>query len=127
MTPKVVRYSETFKREVVAEYESGASLTSLTKKYAIGNLQTIQRWVRKYGKEGLRHEVMRIQTAEEANRIYELERQVEELQQALGKITLEKLKLESILDVLQGDEVEPVKKNAARSFNASRKKSESEG
>ena len=127
MTPRVVRYSEAFKRAVVAEYENGASLTSLAKKYNIGGLQTIQRWVRKYGKEGLRHEVMRIQTAEEANRIYELEKQVEALQQALGKVTLEKLKLESILEVLQGGEAEPVKKNAAGSSNASKKKPESKG
>lgn len=127
MTPKVVRYSEAFKRTVVAEYENGASLTSLCKKYNIGGLQTIQRWVRKYGKEGLRHEVMRIQTAEEANRMYELEKQVEALQQALGKVTLEKLKLESILEVMQGGEAEPVKKNAAGSSSASRRKPEGKG
>jgi len=56
--------------------------------------------------------LVRIQTAEEANRVKELEQQVKDLEQALGKVMLEKLKLESILEVLQEKEGDWVKKNA---------------
>ncbi len=38
------RYSEPFKRQVVSEYEAGASLKALQRKYAIGNLSTLKRW-----------------------------------------------------------------------------------
>lgn len=119
MTEKIRRYSEAFKREVVAEYEAGANITSLQRKYGINGKLTIQGWVRKYGKQGLRTEVVYIQNAEEANRVRELEKQVKELEQALGKVVLEKLKLESILEELQESNGDVVKKNAPPSSNGS--------
>lgn len=119
MTTKLKRYSEAFQREVVAEYEAGEALSTLRKKYGINGMLTIQNWVRKYGTQGLRTEVVYIQKAEEADRVRELEKQVKELEQALGKVTLEKLKLESILEELQEGEDDVVKKNELRSFNTS--------
>ncbi len=111
MTHKVKRYSETFRRQVVSEYEAGVSVPTLLKKYGIGSYRSVYRWVAKYGRAGLRHEVVRIQSAEEANRVKVLEAQVAELQKALGQVTLEKLKLESILDMLSGEVDEQAKKN----------------
>jgi transposase-like protein len=113
MTKIVKRYSATFKRQVVSEYEAGSEITSLKTKYGIGGDHTIEAWIRKYGKEGFRHELVYIQTTAEVGRIQVLEKQVMELQQALGRVTLEKLKLESMLEVLQGEEM--VKKNARSS------------
>jgi transposase len=112
MTRKIKRYSEAFKRQVVAEYEAGNNISVLAKKYGITGGVTIKYWIKKYAKEGFRHELVRIQTAEEANRVKELEQQVKDLEQALGKVMLEKLKLESILEVLQENESDAVKKNA---------------
>jgi hypothetical protein len=63
--------------------------------------------------------VVRIQTADEAKRVHELEKQVQELERALGQVTLEKLKLESILEVLQEDSSHAVKKNELPSSNSS--------
>jgi transposase-like protein len=119
MTEAIRRYSEAFKREVVAEYEAGMNVSSLQKRYGINGMQTIQRWVKKYGQQGLRTEVVRIQRAEEADRVRELEKRVKELEQALGQVTLEKLKLESILEELQETGNEVVKKNEQPSSNAS--------
>jgi len=113
MTEKIKRYSEAFRRQVVAEYESGTGITSLQKKYGIHGGTTIQTWIKKYAKAGFRHELVHIQTAEEVNRVKELEKQVKDLEQALGKVTLEKLKLESILEELGEAQGEEVKKNAA--------------
>jgi transposase len=123
MTKKVKRYSEGFRRQVVSEYETGSSIPELQRKYAINGNMTIPRWIGKYGRAGFRHELVRIQTASEVQRVKELEKQVKELQGALGQITLEKLKLESILEVLQEDRADVVKKNArasSRSFSAKR-------
>lgn len=113
MTKTIKRYSEALKRQVVSEYESGSEMEALKSKYAIGGSHTVEGWIRKYGREGFRHELVYIQTAEEVGRIKALEKQVTELQQALGRVTLEKLKLESMLEVLQGQEL--VKKNALSS------------
>lgn len=123
MTRKLKIYSEAFRREVVAEYEAGEELSSLRKRYGINGMLTIQRWVRKYGKQGLRTEVVHIQKAEEVDRVRELEKQVKELEQALGKMVIEKLKLESILEELQEREGDVVKKNEQPSSNGSSGKS----
>jgi transposase len=116
------RYSEAFKRQVVLEYEAGISIPNLQKKYDIGGTETIRGWIKKYGKDGFRHEMIRIQTSEEINRIKVLENQVEELQQALGKVMLEKLKLESILDELEESYGVEIKKNAAPSSSSLQEK-----
>jgi transposase-like protein len=119
MTEKIKRYSEAFRRQVVAEYESGVTITSLQKKYGIKGGTTIQTWIKKYARAGFRHEVVHIQTVEEVNRVKDLEKQVKEMEQALGKVMLDKLKLESILEELQGGQGEEVKKNAAPLSNGS--------
>lgn len=115
MTKKIKRYSEAFKLQVVGEYEAGSTISELKQKYGITGGQTVQGWIRKYAKSGLRHDLIRIQVAEEINRIKDLEHQVKELEQALGKVMLEKLKLESILEVLSAGDGKDLKKNEARS------------
>lgn len=112
---KIKRYSEAFRRQVVAEYESGVSITELRRKYGIAGKMTITKWVKKYAKQGFRHELVRIQTAEEAKRVRELEQQVQELEQALSKVVLEKLKLESLLEELTEQDSGVLKKNAVQS------------
>jgi transposase-like protein len=126
MTKKTVkRYSEAFKRQVIREYENGDSMADLKKKYGITGGSTIPNWIKKYAKQGFRHELVRIQSAEEADRVRELEEQVEELEQALGRVVLEKLKIESILEELEETYGVEVKKNAVRSSQGLSKKSES--
>ena len=118
MAKKIRRYSEAFKRQVVAEYEAGSSIAELRKKYGITGGQTVQAWIKKYAKEGLRHDVVRIQQADEIQRIKELEAEVKKLEQALGKVTFEKLALESIVEELVEEDPEAVKKNEPPSSSA---------
>lgn len=110
MTRITKRYSEALKRQVVSEYEAGHEVRALRLKYGITGDHTIQQWIKKYGKEGFRNELVYIQSVEEIGRVKTLEKQVSELQQALGRVTLEKLKLESMLEVMQVEE--EAKKNA---------------
>ena len=119
---KIKRYSEAFRQEVVREYEAGSSIAELRKKYGIGGEHTIQVWVEKYSHSGLRHQVIRIQRADEANRVRELEARVRELEAALGKVTLEKLLLESTLEVIEAEYGIEVKKNAPSSSSGPTKK-----
>lgn len=95
------RYSEAVIRQIISEYESGSSIAELKRKYDITGNETIQKWIKKYSKEGLRHKYIRIQQVEEINQVKVLEKKIKELEQALGKTTLEKLKLECIVEEYQ--------------------------
>ena len=122
MQKTIKRYSDAFRRQVVAEYEDGATISQLQKKYGITGGQTIQTWIKKYAREGLRHDLVRIQIADEINRIKELEDQVQELEQALGKVMLDRIKLESIVEELMAEDKDGIKKNdLLSSKGASRK------
>ena len=107
------RYSEAFKREVVREYEAGASATRLREKYGIQGGSTVTQWVRKYGREGSRYELMVIQKPEEQARVKALKQRVAALEKALAQVTLDKLMLESTVEVLEEELGREVKKNSA--------------
>jgi transposase-like protein len=110
------RYSEGFKRQVVAEYEDGASATALCRKYGIGSISTVTAWVKQYAREGLRHEVVHIQTPDEARQLQQLERERDLLQHALADLTVRNLLLEGQLRVYQETYGEAVlKKNVPAS------------
>jgi transposase-like protein len=93
------RYSESFKRQVVTEYEDGASASALCRKYGIGSVSSVTGWVQQYGREGLRHKIMHIQTPDEADQLRQLEREREVLQQAVAELTVKNLLLEGELRV----------------------------
>ena len=65
-------YSEAFKRMVVQEYEQGASVTALRRRYGIGGWRTIKRWVQKYGRQPYRTETVYIHTAEDLDHVRHL-------------------------------------------------------
>lgn len=121
--PIIKRYGEAFKRQVVSEYEAGATIPTLQKKYGIGGATTLPAWIKKYGTQGFQHELVVIQTAQEVQRIKELERQLWETEQALGRMVLEKMRLESTLEELQATYGLKIKKNAVPSSSASLPKS----
>jgi transposase-like protein len=108
------RYSEAFKQQVVSEYEAGQGVPALRRKYGITGNGTIERWVKRYGHAGLRHELVVIQRPDERQREKMLERRVKELESAVAQLTLEKIVLEaSLLEAEQLLGVE-VKKNDAQ-------------
>jgi transposase-like protein len=108
------RYSEGFKREVVAEYEGGVSASALCRKYGIGSVSSVTTWVKQYGHMGLRHEIVHIQTPAEADQLRQLEQERDVLQQALAELTVQKLLLEGQLRVYQEAYGEaPLKKNGS--------------
>ena len=109
-----IRYSEAFKKQVVKEYEAGASAYRLRQKYGIKGGSTISTWVKKYGREGSRYELMVMQKPEERERIKQLEKRIQELEKALAQVTLDKLMLESLVEVIEEEEGGEVKKNIGR-------------
>ncbi len=109
------RYSEAFRIQVVREYEeSGVSLNALRKKYGV-SIKALELWIKRYSKEGVRHRLMVIQSPEEQNRIKELEERIRRQEELIARLALDKLMLESTLEVIERDYGIDVKKNASTS------------
>jgi transposase-like protein len=108
---KIRRYSEAFKKQVVREYESGASAYQLRQKYGIKGGGTIASWIKKYGLYGSRSELMVIQKPEEQKRVKELEKQVQRLEKALAQTTLDKLMYEAMVKIAEEEYGLELKKN----------------
>lgn len=65
------RYSFSFKQQVVRELEQeGVSKELIRKKYGIKGGSTLQNWIRKFGKNHLINQVIRIETMEEKDNLF---------------------------------------------------------
>lgn len=113
-TKRVYRYSEAFKHRVVSELESGTqSLEQIRHKYGIKGSSTIQKWVKKLGKNDLLCKVVRIETPQEMDQAKVLRQRIRELESALAQTQLNNLQNESYLHLAcqaLGVEVEVFKK-----------------
>jgi transposase len=110
-----IRYSDSFRRHVVDELESGrfASMSEAKRHYGIGGWNTIPGWLRKYGKNHLLPKVVIVQRPNEKDQIRELRRQKQELEQALGQMQLQNMISEKRLEIAceeLGVDVEAFKK-----------------
>ncbi len=83
------RYSLGFKQKVVRELErEGLTLAAVKRRYAIGGDSTIQRWVKRFGKNDLLNKIVRIEMKDEKDRVKELEAEVRRLKIALADATM---------------------------------------
>lgn len=106
----VKRYSEAFKKQVVSEYENGESSYQLNRKYGITGTTTVTRWVKKYGRKGLRHQLMTIQTVDEQNQLKQLEEENKQLKEMVHHLTVKNIILESALELAEEEGFEVKKK-----------------
>ena len=124
----VYQYSAAFKQEVVSALESGrfVSAEAVRRHYGIKSTATIGNWLRKLGRLDLTVKVVRVEKPNERDRVRELERQVAQLQRALGQTQAQNLLHEELLKRacgLLGQEVETFKKkNAGESSTGSSEK-----
>lgn len=125
----VIRYSESFKRQIVREMEEGVhpNCFSAAKAYGIRGVGTVSRWVSEYGKTHLLKKVLRVETKEECNELTRLREQVRELKSALVDahldLRLEKAFLEMACESAGIDDVEAFKKKADMELSKGRLKS----
>jgi transposase-like protein len=108
---KINRYSIGFKRQVVEEYESGSSVTFLQKKYGIGGADTVQKWVRLFGKDHLLNKIVRIETMDEKDRLKHLEEENRKLKEALADSIIANKCLETLIKVANEEYKTDLKKN----------------
>jgi len=96
-----IRYSMAFKRQVVEDLETGrfGSIIQASEHYGIGGAETVRKWLRQFGKNHLIPKVVRVEKPDEADQIVQLKKQIQQLQQALGKTQLENVMNESFLRI----------------------------
>ena len=93
MSEKVsIRYSEAFKLQVVNEIDIGKypNCFAASAAYGIRGAETVQRWVRQYGRSYLLRKVVRVETVDEVSELKALRKRVRELESALSDAHLGK-------------------------------------
>ena len=95
----VVRYSECFKREVVEALEAGRfeSVQAAQVHFGIKGNGTVAKWLRRFGRNHLQAKVVRVEKPDERDRIKALQKQVAQLQRALGQTQAQNLLNEEFL------------------------------
>lgn len=95
----VIRYSFAFKQKVISEIESGKyNIEEARRIYSIGGADTIQRWLKLYGKEHLLCKVVRVEMRGEKDRIKALEKRERELEKALADAHLKLIAMETLIE-----------------------------
>ena len=127
MRRQVIQYSEAFKRQVVEELEAGQhrSVEEVRKKYGIGGCDTIQKWVKKHGRQHLLPKVVRVERMGERDRMEVLQRRIQQLEKALAEAKVDQVLSQAYLELACEEfgitDLEAFKKNAdARLFSGDR-------
>ena len=110
-TPR--RYSEDFKRKLVADYEQGLmSVAQMERHYGVRGA-VIYRWIYKYSTYQTKQ--VRIVELKESqtDRIAQLEAQIKQLQQALGSKQMQLDYLEQLLELARQEYGVDLKKNSS--------------
>ena len=125
MTKTIIkRYSMAFKKQVVQEYEAGASMESLRARYGISGKQTVRNWIDQYGRTGVRHQVMNIDNADVQAENRVLQERIANLEKLVAQLSLDKLMLESTLTVAEKELGYAVKKKRATTSSRQRSRPE---
>ncbi len=112
------RYSISFKQKVVREIEEeGLTFLQARRQYGIKGGDTIQSWVRKFGKNHLLNKIVRVEVKGEKDRVKELEAEIKKLKIALADATMEKHALETLIDIVNENYQTDVKKNLGQQLS----------
>ena len=114
---EIIRYSISFKQQVIRELETGrfGSILEAKEHYGINGSATIQNWLRRYGKNHLCSKIVRIEMPNEKDQIRELKNQIRQLKEALGHTQAENVINQAFLKIAcerMGQDVEDFKKKA---------------
>jgi len=106
-----IRYSNCFKQKVVQEISEGSSISEVRRRYDIRGENTVQKWLRQYGRTELLNTVIRVKMRSEDDRLKQLELENKQLKIALADATLAKDVLETLIEVVDEHYQTDVKKN----------------
>jgi len=113
----VIRYSMSFKQQVIRELEAGRfqNVSQAREHYGINGAGTIPKWLARYGRNHLCSKVVRIEMANERDQVVELKKQIRQLKEALGHTQAENVINQAFLKIAcerLGLDVEDFKKKA---------------
>lgn len=118
-----LRYSISFKQKVVNEIEEeGLTFSEAGRRYKITGGQTLQKWVKIFGKNHLLNKVVRIEMKGEKDRVKELEAEVKKLKIALADAVLAKDALETLVEIVDVHYQTDVKKNLSQQSSQTQRK-----
>ena len=111
----IVRYSMSFKQQVVGELESGrfSSISEAQEHYGITGAATIRNWLVKYGRNHLCAKVVHVEKPNEKEQIKALKKQIKQLKEALGQTQAENVINQEFLKIAceqMGQDLEGFKK-----------------
>lgn len=115
----IIRYSEPFKLHVISEIESGSlTVEEARRHYGIKGGETVQKWMKHYGRNHLLGKVVRVERPEERDQVKELEKKVRELESALAQSHIKLLAYESLVAVAEEHCKIDLKKNFGHKLSA---------
>lgn len=110
MSNVIRQYSESFKRSVVAEIESGRYTVLEAASAHQVSFTSVYKWVKQLGGPDHQTRIVRIEMSNERNRIKELEKEKRALESALAQAHMKIIVLESTVEVLEEKSGVKVKK-----------------
>lgn len=115
----IYRYSIAFKQKVINEIETGQlTIDQARRIYNIGGSGTINKWIKKFGKNHLLGKIVRIEMADEVKQLEKLQKEKTELESALAKAHLKILTLESLIESAEEDLGIELKKSTEKKQSA---------
>jgi transposase len=115
----ILRYSIAFKQKVINEIETGQlTIDQARRIYNIGGGTTINKWIKKFGKNHLLGKIVRIEMADEVKQLEKLQKEKAELESALAKAHLKILTLESLIESAEEDLGIELKKSTEKKQSA---------
>jgi transposase-like protein len=111
----IKRYSESFKLQILSELSTGKyRKRDLGRVYGISN-STMNEWIKKYDRKDLMNTRVIVESKDEISKLKALQKEVEQLKNLLVKKDMDKLVIDSYLEVaaenLGYKNVEELKKN----------------
>jgi transposase len=117
---QTIRYSISFKQKVVKEIEmEGLEIQTAARRYGIRGSSTIQGWIKKFGKNHLLNQIVRIEMKGEKDQLKEMEAEIKRLKIALADATMEKKVLETLITLVNENYQTDVKKNLGQQLSKS--------
>ena len=119
-----IRYSISFKQKVIKEVEEeGSRIAQVARRYGIQGGGTIQKWIKRYGKNHLLNKIVRVEMKGEKDRVKELEAEIKKLKITLADTTIANHALETLIEIVNEHYHTDVKKNLGhRQSKGARKK-----
>jgi transposase-like protein len=99
MSRKIIRYSDCFKQSVVSEIEkNGLTIQQARDRFGIKGTNTIQLWLKKYGRHHLLNKVVRVETKDQINELKQLREENKRLKIAYAELAIDHKLSEKVLE-----------------------------